>query len=74
MKVKLTLWVKKSAIEAGKLLAARHGTSLSHLVEHILVDLPQDDAPASRRRWWENYERAHPIGGPAQCDLNARLP
>lgn len=69
MKTKLTLWMDESVIEFGKRLAARHGTSLSHLVEHILADLPPDDEPLAASTWRENFENAHPVGGPANCTL-----
>jgi hypothetical protein len=71
-KVRLTLCMKRSTIRSSKEYAAIHGTSVSHLAEHFLTDLPEDDSPASRRRWWENYERAHPIGGPARCNLETK--
>jgi len=74
MKVKLTLWMEEATIEFGKRLAARHGTSFSHLVEHILVDLPTADDPESVSRWRENFEKAHPVGGPGMCDLKERMP
>lgn len=37
-KVKLTLSVRKSAIEQAKRFAAAHGTSLSHLFEEYLLN------------------------------------
>ena len=73
MKTKLTLWLEQSTIAYGKRLAARHGTSFSHLVEHILAEVPPDGEPPSPNRWREKFEKAHPIGGPANCTLLADL-
>ena len=69
MKAKLTLWMDKEIIEFGKRLAARHGTSFSHMVEHILTEFSAGGKASAADTWWEKFEKAHPIGGPANCTL-----
>jgi hypothetical protein len=49
-KVKLTLSIRKSAIEQAKIIVASHGTSLSNLIEEYLINYTKPEREAGQKK------------------------
>ena len=62
MKQKLTLAVEKPLIEFGKQYAARHGTSLSRLMEEALRKLADAAEPPFSQKWRGKLTKAQRPG------------